>query len=196
MKVEVWIASLLLVLLAAACAPRSARGVRAEDAAEALEEVTPAPSGEEKVTEFDLNHDKKPDVWTYTVAGKDGAERVVRKEFDLNYDGKVDLTRVYAPDGQLERDILDLDFDGRTDQVNHYEKGQLVRKERDLDYDGRPDQWVYYERGRIVRKELDANRDGKVDEWEYWENGQVDRVGKDVDGDGQVDQWIKSGAPQ
>lgn len=196
MKFEPWIAAALTLLLtASACAPRAARGVRTDDApAEALEEVSPSPATEEKVTEFDINYDKKPDVWTYAVARDDGTEHVIRKEFDLNYDGKVDLTRMYGEKGGIERDVLDLDFDGRTDQVNHYDKGQLVRKERDLDYDGKPDQWVFYEKGQIARKELDSNRDGKIDEWEYWENGEIDRVGKDVDADGTVDQWVRGAA--
>jgi hypothetical protein len=153
-------------------------------------------SGAEKVTEYDLNHDKKPDVWSYTVTVKDAegrsVDRLVRKELDINWDGKVDISRYYDEHEQLVREVLDLDFDGKVDQTNFYEKGQIVRKERDLDYNGRPDLWVYYEKGKIVRKERDINGDGKPDYWEYWENDQVDRVGEDLDGDGNVDRWTRN----
>ena len=152
--------------------------------------------GGEKVTEFDLNHDKRPDVWSYTVPAKteDGKDydRLIRKELDINWDGKVDITRTYDEHEQMEREALDLDFDGKIDQINYYEKGVLVRKERDLDYNSKPDLWIYFEKGKIVRKERDTNNDGKVDYWEYWEGDQVDRVGEDIDGDGTVDRWTKN----
>jgi antitoxin component YwqK of YwqJK toxin-antitoxin module len=158
--------------------------------------IRQARSGDEKVTEFDLNHDKNPDVWSYTVPAKteDGKDfdRLVRKELDINWDSKVDITRVYGEKEQMEKEALDLDFDGKVDQVNFYEKGIIVRKERDLDYNSKPDLWIFYEKGKIVRKERDQNGDGKVDYWEYWEGDQVDRIGEDLDGDGNVDKWTKN----
>lgn len=153
-------------------------------------------SDDEKVTEFDLNGDKKPDVWVYTVPGKtaDGKdfERRARTELDINWDGKVDIARWYDEKEQLVKEALDLDFDGKVDQVNFYEKGVIVRKERDLSSSGKPTLWLFYEKGKLVRKERDTNGDGKVDYWEYWENDQVDRVGEDLDGDGNVDKWTKN----
>ncbi|MBL9039244.1 MAG: hypothetical protein JNG84_12060 [Archangium sp.] len=152
--------------------------------------------GAEKVTEFDLNGDKKPDVWTFTVAGTsaDGKaiDRLARKDLDINWDGKVDIARSYDEKEALTVEKLDLDFDGRVDQVNYFEKGVVVRKERDLSSAGRPSLWLFYEKGKLVRKERDTNGDGKVDYWEYWEGDQVDRVGEDLDGDGNVDKWTKN----
>ena len=160
------------------------------------EDIVQAKQGNEKVVEYDLNHDKKPDVWAYFVTAKDEngkeVERLVRKELDINWDGKVDIVRYYNDREEMVKEALDLDFDGKIDQVNYYEKGVIVKKERDLDYNGRPDLWIYYEKGQIVRKERDTKGTGKVDYWEYWENGQVDRVGEDLDGDGVVDRWIKN----
>ncbi|MGA9525228.1 MAG: hypothetical protein WBV82_27465 [Myxococcaceae bacterium] len=154
--------------------------------------------GDEKVTEYDLNHDKTPDVWSYTVAAKDAEgrdiDRLVRKELDINWDGKVDIARHYDEREAVQREALDLDFDGKVDQTNFYEKGQIVRKERDLDYNGRTDLWIYFEKGKVVRKERDTNADAKIDYWEYWENDQVDRIGEDLDGDGNVDRWTKNPA--
>src|SRR5260370_86419 len=87
----------------------------------------------EQVTEYDTNHDGKPDIWQYTVKAKsaDGKEynRLVRKELDLNGDGKVDIVRYYGEEGQLEKEALDLDFDGKVDQWNYYQNGVIVRKE-------------------------------------------------------------------
>jgi antitoxin component YwqK of YwqJK toxin-antitoxin module len=160
------------------------------------ENIRQKQAGNEKVTEFDLNGDKKPDVWTYTVPAKtpDGKDydKLVRKELDINWDGKVDIARNYDDHEQVEREALDLDFDGKVDQVNYYEKTIIVRKERDLSSAGRPSLWLFYEKGKLVRKERDTNGDGKVDYWEYWEGDQVDRVGEDLDGDGNVDKWTKN----
>lgn len=160
------------------------------------ENIRQKQSGDEKVTEYDLNKDNKPDVWTYTVTAKNAegkdVERVTRKELDINWDGKVDISRQYDEKEQISREALDLDFDGKVDEVIFYEKGLVVRKERDLSSAGRPSLWVFYEKGLIVRKERDTNGDGKVDYWEYWENNQVDRIGEDLDGDGNVDKWTKN----
>ncbi len=167
------LAATALSLAACGGSKSSTKGDANQGEGETLtENIHQKTSNGEKVTEFDLNGDKKPDVWTYTVPGKsaDGRDidKLVRKELDLNWDGKVDVARWYDDKEQIEKEALDLDFDGTIDQVNYYEKGQLVRKERD------------------------TNGDGKVDYWEYWENGQVDRVGEDLDGDGQVDKWTKN----
>ena len=150
----------------------------------------------EKVTEYDLNGDKHPDVWAFTVPaktpeGKD-FDRLSRKELDLNWDGKVDVARTYDEKEQIVKESLDLDFDGKVDQVNYYEKGVVVRKESDLSSAGKPSLWKFYEKGKLVRKERDTNGDGRVDYWEYWEGDQVDRVGEDLDGDGNVDKWTKN----
>lgn len=150
----------------------------------------------EKVTEFDLNGDKSADVWTYTVTAKDAegkdVERTARKELDLNWDGKVDISRTYDEREQVSREALDLDFDGKVDQVNYFEKGVIVRKERDLSSAGRPSLFLFFEKGKLVRKERDTKGTGKIDYWEYWEADQVDRIGEDLDGDGTVDKWTKN----
>ncbi len=143
----------------------------------------------EILTEYDLTHDGKADVWKYTLKDATGKETLLRKEKDLNGDGKVDTWEKYAPDGSLVRVAYDLDFDGKPDEIMYFEKDQLVRKELAFGFDGLPRCWNHYEKGKLVRKERDTNGDGNVDYWEYWENGEVDRIGVDVDGDGQVDRW-------
>lgn len=167
-----------------------------------FEEVLPlerAALANERLHPLDVNADGQPDVWSFSVTdtGPDGAptERLVRKQLDLNGDGRVDVAQAFDDDGRLVREALDLDFDGRIDQLNHYDaKGQLTRKERDLDSDGRADLWHLFEQGQLVRKERDVNGDGKIDYWEYWEAGAIDRIGEDLDADGQVDRWTRSQA--
>ena len=72
-------------------------GRRAE--VQVAENIRQKQAGNEKVTEFDLNKDKKTDVWTYTVTATnaDGKEyeRLARKDLDINWDGKVDIARIY-----------------------------------------------------------------------------------------------------
>lgn len=174
---------------------------RPDEAAGATQNAGPSPirperAADEKVVELDINGDKTPDVWTYTTKAKgaDGAEkeRLVRKELDINWDGKVDLTQYYDERENKVREAMDLDFDGKVDAIYFFEKGVNTRREEDVDGDGRTDVFKFYEKARLVRKERDSNSDGKVDYWEYWEKDQVDRIGEDLDGDGTVDRWTKN----
>lgn len=166
------------------------------DPAATMGQIRPPRDSGEKVSEFDLNNDLKPDVWSYAVRAKgpDGqdVERLVRKELDINWDGRVDITKFYDDQENVSRELTDLDFDGKVDTAIFLDKGVIVRKERDLDSNSRPDVWIYYEKARLVRKERDSNGDGKVDYWEYWVNDQVERIGEDLDGDGNVDKWTQS----
>jgi hypothetical protein len=182
---------LLAGLSALSCATPAQRP--GKDAAALAAEVK-TPPGFEKVpneilTEYDLTHDGKPDVWKYTLKDASGKEILLRKEKDLNGDGKIDAWEKYAPDGSLVRVVYDLDFDGKPDVTLYFEKDQLVKKEMAFGFDGVPRTTYFYEKGKLVRKERDTNGDGQVDVWEYWENGEIDRIGYDTDGDGQVDRW-------
>jgi len=144
---------------------------------------------------YDINGDNKPDIWEYfKKVEKDGkqAEITVRKEFDLNHDGKIDMVKVFNDGGEVVKEMIDFDFDGRFDVTNIYEKSQLVRQEMDLNWDGKPDIIKYFEKGKITRKEISTKIDGKMDYFEYYDDkGAIDRIGIDKNGDGEVDQWIK-----
>jgi hypothetical protein len=166
----------------------------AAEAVAGLEEL--APQKGEHATAYDLDRDGKADLWRYTVLVEDGKERVVRKERDLNGDGRVDMWEAYDQDGNLIKQAFDLDFDGKPDLAITYEKGQLVKKEFAPGFDGMVRTTEYYEEGKLVRKERDTKGDGKIDTWEYFENGELDRIGVDLDGDGQVDRWTRRGGDQ
>ncbi len=182
---------ILAALFAAACAGKQKPTPEATAAVEAAPLVIPGfeKQPNEILSEYDLTHDGKPDVWKYVLKDKSGKESLLRKEKDLNGDGKIDAWEKYAPDGSIVRVVYDLDFDGKPDETIFYEKEQLVKKELAFGFDGAARSWNYYEKGKLVRKERDTNGDSNVDYWEYWENGEVDRIGVDDDGDGQVDRW-------
>ena len=143
--------------------------------------------------DIDLNRDTLPDAYQFAQV-KDGELIVVRKEVDVNFDGKIDLVRMFDENGELITERLDTDFDGRVDVVNVFESGNLARKEYDTNFDSVTDLWRYFEGGVIARKEADLDHNGQVDYWEYYEKGQIDRVGVDLDGDGSVDQWTTANA--
>ena len=114
--------ALATCMLALSCSTTSSakKGDGTGDGAEKLSEnIRQKQAGNEKVTEFDLNGDKKPDVWTYTVEAKgpDGKtyEKLVRKELDINWDGKVDYWEYWEGD-QVDRVGEDLDGDGNVDK--------------------------------------------------------------------------------
>src|SRR6266567_985537 len=98
--------------------------------------ITTGQNGE-RVTAIDTNRDGKADVWRWTRTGPGGKEQVVRKEKDLDFDGKVDAWEKYGDDGLLSQVTYDLDFDGKPDVTLFFEKGQLVRREFDFGFDGK-----------------------------------------------------------
>lgn len=199
--------SLLTLVVAAAltaCASTKAQGPEATTETTAEAETKPGgfsrPESGQGITEVDTNGDQRTDlvkIWSAppnAVPDKeDGTPGVdlLRKEVDLNHDGKVDVWSWYGPEGEVTRQAYDLDFDGRVDVVAHYEKGVVIRKEVFQSFGAEPDTFKYYEKGLLQRVERDRNGDGRIDTWEYWEGEQIDRIGEDLDGDGNVDKWIK-----
>ena len=143
--------------------------------------------------DVDLDADGAPDIKNYYRERSDAPPLLVRKEMDLNRDGKVDVISFLNPDGDLDREEMDSDYDGQFDWTDHYQKGVRVMSEYDTDADGRSNVFKYYIRGddgtmRLERKERDEDGDGKIDVWERFSaSGEVIRTGRDTDGDGRVD---------
>lgn len=142
-----------------------------------------------EIQEFDLNRDSQPNVFKFVRSDPEAGEILIRKDVDLNNDGRVDVVQLYNDKGEMASEQSDLDFDGRMDVVSHFEDATIARKELDLDYDGQADIVRYYAEGKVERVESDNNNDGRIDTWEYFSNGELDRVGTDNDGDGIVDHW-------
>ena len=196
MKTLGWMLSLASLGLTAACAHQPAAAPATGPTGGVGSDIHQPSAGEEHVQTYDLHRTGKPDVWVYSVTTQDASgrpvERRVRKEADLNGDGRVDIVYFFDADGQVTKETLDLDYDGKVDDTLYFEKGKKVRSEKDLDGDGRVDTWSYYDANeKLVRKVRVVMGTGKVDYWEYWENGAIDRIGEDLDGDGQVDRWTK-----
>jgi hypothetical protein len=137
---------------------------------------------------LDLDKDGVADAYQFLQTVE---EQVIvrRKEVDVNFDGQIDLIRIFDDTGELLAERLDTDFDGKVDVVNFFEDGAIVRKEYDTNFDGNTDVVRFYDKGVITRKEADLDHNGKVDYWEYYEGGKIDRVGIDRTGDGEVDEW-------
>lgn len=154
-----------------------------------------------ELKQFDLNRDQEPDVFKYYRLEDDPQnagnklELLVRKEIDINHDGKVDVIRLYNDGQQVIEERTDLDFDGRIDEVATFDAGLLMKKEIDLNYDTKPDLTKYYDEGKLARIESDRNDDGMVDTWEYFVDGELDRIGTDTDRDGKVDDWERRRVP-
>lgn len=182
---------LLLILSLSACAKK-----KSDADAQYESQVRESSLLSEKINDeglieqrIDMNADKRPDVFNYYREGaNDGPRRMVRKETDLNMDGRIDVRSWFEDTGAIEREELDGDFDGRVDWVDHYRSSKRVMSEVDTDYNGVFDLFKYYESGKVRRKERDTNADGKIDFWEYFDDqGNVVKTGKDLDGDGVMD---------
>jgi hypothetical protein len=144
----------------------------------------------------DISGDGKPDVWNFYKETRDpkdpnAVQRVlVKKEADLNFDGKKDISREFDAEGVLVREEADLDFDGLIDQANLYDKGVLTEKHVFRGTEGKIFMWKYYEEGKMVRMNRDENQDGRPDYCELWYVGEkLSKKGWDKTGKGECDYW-------
>lgn len=191
--------ALFLLLLSGCAASQSQLQPEIEEPQPIEEEEAPPhphaaiakPEPGEEFVQSDLNGDGKPDTFKYYLPRQDKPEelRLVRREMDLNFDGRLDLWNWYGEEGELVKQAFDLDFDGKIDVVSFFEHGVVVRKELYQRSGDKPDAFKYYSNGQLIRSERDTTGNGKIDTWEYWEEGRVHRVGQDLDGDGKVDRW-------
>ncbi len=144
----------------------------------------------------DLDNNGVADIRNFYREREDAPRLLVRKELDLNRDGKKDVVTHFDDDGNLVREDMDSDYDGRLDWTDHYKDGVRVMSEYDTDFDGRPNMFKYYMVGEdgtvyLDRKERDEDGDGQIDVWERFSaTGEVVRAGRDTDGDGKVDERL------
>jgi hypothetical protein len=181
----------LVLLVVGGCAKNKSS---ASTAATAVGKVSERPMENGLVAQdIDLDSDGAADIKNYYRERADAPRLLVRKELDLNRDGKVDVLSFFDPDGNLEREEMDSDYDGQFDWIDHYQKGWRMMSEYDTDSDGKPNVFKYYTKAedgtmRLDRKERDEDGDGKIDVWERFSpTGDVIRTGRDTDGDGKVD---------
>jgi len=160
---------------------RVAGAASGEESAEEIEGIQSRQEGDLTVKTYDLFHTGRPDVWEYyqTVTDPNTGRtnlRLVRKEMDLNDDGRVDVTRFYGENDRVVKEELDLDFDGKVDEVIYFDDRGSPSKKEVRDSKGKPVLWKYYENGQLAREERDSKGTGAVDTWEYWVDGKLDRI--------------------
>src|SRR5688500_8575692 len=100
-----------LALLAAACGGSDSTTLEGSRGDERI--LQQCRESAHRVVTTDANSDKKPDI----LHLYDGSRHVCAK-YDMNFDGKVDISRFFASDGRTAvREHHDFDFDGRIDQI-------------------------------------------------------------------------------
>jgi antitoxin component YwqK of YwqJK toxin-antitoxin module len=116
-------------------------------------------------------------------------EGLRREGVDLNGDGKDDQITYYEND--VKRLVTrDINFDGVVDMLEYYENGVLIREESDLDFDAKLDLVVHYKDGKIESKEYSVDFMGTVHGRQiYNAQGQLIRAERDTDGDGNMDEF-------
>jgi hypothetical protein len=174
---------------AAASAPTAGAAATSNVSAEPASMLTTTKTADGLTQEqVDLNRDGRPEITNFYRERSDAPRLLLRKDTDLNLDGKVDVRTTFDDAGQRTTEEMDGDFDGRTDWVDHYISGRRTVSDVDTDFNGSFDLFKYYENGKVRRKERDTNADGRIDAWEYLDdNGVVTKTGRDIDGDGKMD---------
>ncbi|MBA2322117.1 MAG: hypothetical protein H0V89_13305 [Deltaproteobacteria bacterium] len=180
--------SLVVVLALAACAKKQDPDAPTENL---VTEVSSDGTVEQRV-DFDANG--QAEVINFYRERTEGSRVLIRKELDLNRDGKSDVITYLDDRGSIEKEQMDGDFDGKFELVDTYQGGQRMTTEYDTDGDGKANVFKYYlkdQAGKIYldRKERDENGDGRVDVWEKFDaSGSVIITGRDSDGDGKMDE--------
>jgi hypothetical protein len=155
----------------------------------------------------DINLDGNPDLWELfdvydsegshildeaAIASQSGEDlRLVERRIDTNLDTLVDIVRFYNGRQQLERELLDIDFDGVLDYTNIYRNGILAERQADVDGDQVPEEVRFYRGGNLARIESDVDGDGRLEFYEYFRDNELTHYGIDRDGDGTVDEWTR-----
>lgn len=133
----------------------------------------------------DVNNDGRADIQEHGAGG-----RLVCVEIDMNFDGRVDVTRFFEGDGTtVAREEHDYDFDGRLDEIAYYADGVIRRKELDTTFDHRVDTWMWCENGLVSRAQRDRRNRGRPDVWETYSDGMLVEARYDDNNDGQVEKW-------
>jgi len=138
------------------------------------------------VDKADLDGDGKPDAFIYYKTDpKTKIKTMVRKEVDLNNDGKIDLTKYFDAKGNQIKDEIDLDFDGKIDRVVTYRKNKVYMVLVASGFDGKFDMKEFFDKGQVVLIKRSTKKNGIFDEFQYFVDRRLVRIGWDKDGDGQ-----------
>jgi len=85
-------------------------------------------------------------------------------EIDSNGDGKIDHLMLLLRNGDKLYEEMDMNHDGRMDDLAYYSRGVLIRQETDTNFDGKIDLWVFIKDGIYVERYMrDTDYDGTID---------------------------------
>jgi len=190
----------LAALVALSGCPDKEEKKKAEDERREAKMTAVEIKGDTEIEKYDLDGDGKEDVWKYYVRvgdektpKKERTRLLAKKELDLNHDGTVDMSIHYNKFGEVVREVMDHDFDGKTDAVDYYLDGKQYKREVKLNFKQQTSIWRFYENDKLVRKEKDTTGNGKPDLFEYYEKEKLIRIGYDKNGDGKPDYYDEVG---
>jgi hypothetical protein len=114
--------------------------------------------------------------------------RVEKRTLDADRDGAPEQIRyVDLQSGRMVRKEQDRDYDGRIDTWQTYDGNAVAARQLDENDDGRPDVWEAYAGGRMTSREVDRDHDGNRDAFYAYEGGSLVEERHDTDGDGRID---------
>lgn len=203
MRQGIWIWTILML----GCATAEHREP-AKNAPTVVRENTRFDNDAFRVQVSDMNHDGAPDVWKYYAEKStlDGPQEfsLVRKELDLNFDGRIDRVMYYNSRENLSREEVDADFDGFIDRVQYYDRAILVKSEicsaeccrSPIDAPEKssrtPNRVLFFSKGVLTREEVDSQCRGRVESISIFNNKkELIQTGYDTNGDESIDSWVK-----
>jgi hypothetical protein len=181
-----WHAWLPLLILCASCNKGGSDGTTsAEERRTEPQPLVAKDCSGGDTKEVDVNSDGKPDITHHVRGGKR-----LCSVMDLNFDGRGDLLRFYADDGEaLKLEQHDYDFDGRIDDQIFYKAGTVSQKELDTNFDGLIDTWMWCKGPLVEKAERARRKPGRVDTWETYSKGMLAEIQYDENADGRVEKW-------
>jgi hypothetical protein len=110
---------------------------------------------EPECTVMHRGRDGRPDHWVYRIEKHTYTDKeLVKIEGNRNFDGQVDLVKVYSH-GLLVREIHDDDFDGKPQKIENFRHGKLAIVELDPQERSYIDIVEYYnDSGKLIRREF------------------------------------------
>ena len=157
---------------------------------------------------FDMNNDGQVDLWKfYSYFRKSDSEGegdllIVRKELDVNFDGRIDRIMYYNQKEELVREEIDTDFNGSIDRIHYYDNSLVVKTEffqrkcNQIMIDGENNPEVYpnllrfFRQGVLTREEIDEKCDSVHEAVTIFNaEGGVAQIGLDENNDGVIENW-------
>lgn len=199
--------SVMLSVTACASSKKDAKMMSYKEARENLR----FDNADTKKQVFDINGDAQVDMWKFYRYHKTadtegiGELMIIRKELDVNFDGRVDRIMYYNAKEELTREEIDSNFDNHIDRIYHYDSGLLIKTEFyrklcnamliDEPMPGGtryPDLIRYYRKGIMTREEIDEKCTGHSTNVTIFNaEGTVTQTGEDLNGDGIIDIWTR-----